>query len=278
MSNSPHAIATNAARNATPTADLPALQVSAPPAIAVEDLTVSYRQHPAVHHLSCRFEPGSLTAVIGPNGAGKSSLLDALTGRVQPTTGRVHTAGLPRTALAYLPQQSGIDRSFPLGVLDVVMLGAWPRIGWLRGASAAQRDAALRALAAVGLAGFDSRLIAELSVGQFQRVLFARVLVQDAPVVLLDEPFNAIDTRTTADLMRLVQQWHAEGRTVIAVLHDLAQVREFFPLTLLLARECVAHGPTAAVLAPQHLLRAQQMAEQWDEHADWCGATAGAAR
>ncbi len=246
-----------------------------PPAIAVEDLTVSYRQHPAVHHVSCRFEPGSLTAVIGPNGAGKSSLLDALTGRVQPSTGRVHTGGLKRGGLAYLPQQSGIDRSFPLGVLDVVMLGAWPRIGWFRGASAEQRKAALRALSQVGLIGFEHRLIAELSVGQFQRVLFARVLMQDAPVILLDEPFNAIDTRTTADLMRLVQHWHAEGRTVIAVLHDMAQVREHFPLSLLLARECVAHGATEEVLLPHHLKRAQQMAEQWDEHADWCAAPAG---
>lgn len=246
----------------------------APPVIEVRDLTVSYRHHPAVHHVSCRFEPGSLTAVIGPNGAGKSSLLDALTGRVQPSTGHVLTGGLPRDGLAYLPQQSGIDRSFPLGVLDVVMLGAWPRIGWFRGASAAQRRSALLALAAVGLAGFEQRLISELSVGQFQRVLFARVLMQDAPVILLDEPFNAIDTRTTVDLMRLVQHWHAEGRTVIAVLHDLAQVREHFPLTLLLARECVAHGPTQEVLVPRHLMRAQQMAEQWDEHADWCAAPA----
>jgi zinc/manganese transport system ATP-binding protein len=246
----------------------------APPPIAVEDLTVSYHHHPAVHHVSCRFEPGSLTAVIGPNGAGKSSLLDALTGRVQPSTGRVRTGGLPRTGLAYLPQQSGIDRSFPLGVLDVVMLGAWPRIGWVTGATAAQRAQALLALASVGLAGFEQRLISELSVGQFQRVLFARVLMQDAPVILLDEPFNAIDTRTTADLMRLVQHWHTEGRTVIAVLHDLAQVREHFPTTLLLARECVAHGPTDEVLVPVHLMRAQQMAEQWDEHADWCAAPA----
>ena len=254
----------------------PRALAAAPPAIAVEDLTVSYRQHPAVHHLSCRFEPGSLTAVIGPNGAGKSSLLDALTGRVQPTTGQVCLGGLPRQGLAYMPQQAGIDRSFPLGVLDVVMLGAWPQIGWFRGATPAQRESALHALTSVGLAGFEHRLISELSVGQFQRVLFARVLMQDAAVILLDEPFNAIDTRTTADLMRLVQHWHTEGRTVIAVLHDLAQVREHFPSTLLLARECVAHGPTAEVLVPTHLQRAQQMAQDWDENADWCAVAPGA--
>jgi zinc/manganese transport system ATP-binding protein len=254
----------------------PRALAAAPPAIAVEDLTVSYRQHPAVHHLSCRFEPGSLTAVIGPNGAGKSSLLDALTGRVQPTTGQVCLGGLPRQGLAYMPQQAGIDRSFPLGVLDVVMLGAWPQIGWFRGATPAQRESALHALTSVGLAGFEHRLISELSVGQFQRVLFARVLMQDAAVILLDEPFNAIDTRTTADLMRLVQHWHTEGRTVVAVLHDLAQVREHFPSALLLARECVAHGPTAEVLVPTHLQRAQQMAQDWDENADWCAVAPGA--
>ena len=254
----------------------PRALAAAPPAIAVEDLTVSYRQHPAVHHLSCRFEPGSLTAVIGPNGAGKSSLLDALTGRVQPTTGQVCLGGLPRQGLAYMPQQAGIDRSFPLGVLDVVMLGAWPQIGWFRGATPAQRESALHALTSVGLAGFEHRLISELSVGQFQRVLFARVLMQNAPVILLDEPFNAIDTRTTADLMRLVQHWHTEGRTVIAVLHDLTQVREHFPSALLLARECVAHGPTAEVLVPTHLQRAQQMAQDWDENADWCAVAPGA--
>lgn len=240
------------------------------PPVVVHDLTVSYRQHPAVHHLDCRFEPGSLTAIVGPNGAGKSSLLDAVTGRVRPVTGRVDLGGLDRGALAYLPQQAGIDRSFPLSVLDVVMLGAWPRLGSFRGASAGHRQQALDALAAVGLTGFERRSVGELSVGQFQRVLFARVVMQDAPVVLLDEPFNAIDSRTSADLMHLVRHWHAEGRTVIAVLHDLPQVREYFPHTVLLARECVAQGPTAEVLTAAHLARAQQMSEQWDEHADWC--------
>jgi zinc/manganese transport system ATP-binding protein len=242
----------------------------AAPPIVVHDLTVSYRQHPAVHHLDCRFDPGSLTAIVGPNGAGKSSLLDAITGRVRPVTGRVDLGGLDRGQLAYLPQQAGIDRSFPLTVLDVVMLGAWPQLGWFGGANAHHRQQALDALSAVGLTGFEQRSVGELSVGQFQRVLFARVVMQDAAVVLLDEPFNAIDSRTSGDLMRMVRHWQAEGRTVIAVLHDLTQVREHFPCTVLLARECVAQGRTAEVLTPLQLARAQQMSEQWDEHADWC--------
>ena len=242
--------------------------------IRVENLTLSYRHHPAVHHLSCEFEPGSLTAIVGPNGAGKSSLLEALAGRLAPTTGHVHLPRRERAAVAYLPQQSGMDRSFPMRVLDVVMLGAWPRLGLFRGATPAQRQQALHALEIVGLTGFEDRLIGELSVGQFQRVLFARVLLQDAPLILLDEPFAAIDARTTADLMVLVERWHAERRTVIAVLHDLAQVHAHFPATLMLARERIAHGPTALVLNAENLQRARHMAERWDEHAPWCGESA----
>jgi zinc/manganese transport system ATP-binding protein len=247
-----------------------------PQAIRLENLTLSYRHHPAVHHLSCEFQPGSLTAIVGPNGAGKSSLLEALAGRLRPTTGALHMPRLGRAAVAYLPQQSRVDRSFPLRVLDLVMLGAWPRLGPFRGATAAQRQQAQQALETVRLVGLENRLIAELSAGQFQRVLFARLLLQDAPLILLDEPFAAIDGRTTADLMDLVERWHAEQRMVIAVLHDLSQVRSHFPSTLLLARERIAYGPTALVLSPDNLQRARRMAERWDEHAPWCGDESGA--
>ena len=128
------------------------------------------------------------------------------------------------------------------------------------------------ALHAVGLHGFDRRLIGELSAGQFQRALFARLLLQDAPVILLDEPFNAIDARTTADLLALVHRWHGQARTIVAVLHDMEQVREHFSHTLLLARRCVAWGPTAQVLDARHLLEARKMAEAWDEAAPECAA------
>jgi zinc/manganese transport system ATP-binding protein len=126
------------------------------------------------------------------------------------------------------------------------------------------------ALAAVGLSGFERRSIAELSVGQFQRVLFARVLLQEAPLILLDEPFNAIDARTTDDLLTVIQRWHGESRTIIAALHDLDQVRASFPQTLLLAREAIAWGPTAEVLRAENLFKARQMAEGWLEMAAEC--------
>ena len=246
-------------------------------AIRLDNLTVSHREHPAVHHLSGSFEPGSMTAVVGPNGAGKSSLLAALMGRLRPSTGAIHVPAGLRGRIAYLPQQVEIDRSFPVCVLDVVMLGHWSRLGAWRGAQAQHIEQAFGALAAVGLAGFGARSIAELSAGQFQRVLFARVLLQDAPVILLDEPFNAIDARTTADLLAVLKRWHGEARTVVAVLHDLEQVRSHFPRTLLLAREGIAWGLTAETLRPENLLRARRMAEAWDDDAPWCALAAESA-
>ena len=237
------------------------------PAIQLDNVTLCHRDRPAVHHLSGRFEAGSLTAIVGPNGAGKSTLLAGLMGRIAPSTGRI---GLPAGHIAYLPQQADIDRGFPVSVADVVMLGHWHRLGAWRAGGAAQRAQALDALAAVGLAGMQGRAIGELSAGQFQRVLFARLLLQDAPVILLDEPFNAVDERTTADLLGLLHRWHREGRTVVAVLHDLAMVRAHFPRTLLLAREPIGWGATAEVLLPSHLQRARMQAEHWEAQAPWC--------
>ena len=238
--------------------------------VTLHDLTLAYRQHPAVHHLRGEFASGSLTAVVGPNGAGKSTLLNALAGLVEPSAGRIELAPVGKTRIAYLPQQALIDRSFPITVIDVVMLGHWSAIGSWRGVSREQQVAAMHALGAVGLEGFEQRVIAELSAGQFQRVLFARVLLQDAPLILLDEPFAAIDARTTADLLQVVHRWHAETRTVIAVLHDMEQVRAHFPRTLLLAREAIAWGPTASVLTPENLIKSRHMAEAWDDAAEIC--------
>ena len=137
------------------------------------------------------------------------------------------------------------------------------------------RVRATEALAAVGLVGFERRLIGELSVGQLQRVLFARLLMQDAPIILLDEPFNALDTRTADDLLQVVLNWHRQARTVIAVLHDMNMVLAHFPQTLLLAREVIAWGDSAQVLAPENLAQARQTSEYWDERAPWCARPSG---
>jgi zinc/manganese transport system ATP-binding protein len=206
--------------------------------------------------------------VVGPNGAGKSSLLGAMGGTIRGFEGRIDRD--PALRVAYLPQASALDRSFPVRVHEVVAMGLWSRIGSFAGLRPEDRLGVDQALAAVGLSGFGARWLGELSAGQAQRVLFARVLMQDAGLILLDEPFNAIDSRTTADLLALLQRWKREARTVITVLHDLDQVREHFEQVLLLARERVAWGPTAEVLKAEHLFKARQMAESWDESAPTC--------
>jgi zinc/manganese transport system ATP-binding protein len=241
--------------------------------IALENLTVTYQRHPALHHVSGHFEKGSLTAVIGPNGAGKSTLLKSILGLIRINSGRV-VATPHRKRIAYLPQQADIERSFPISVFDCVLLGYWQRMGLFGRVDPAMHQRAYAALAAVGLEGFEQRSVGSLSAGQFQRVLFARILLQDAELIMLDEPFNAIDSRTTSDLLAIVQAWHAQGRTVIAVLHDYDQVRAQFPQALLLARNVVAWGATETVLTTANLQRAKAMAEAQDDHAPICEAAA----
>jgi zinc/manganese transport system ATP-binding protein len=234
--------------------------------VRLHDLTLTYDRHPAIHHVSGHFAPGSVTAIVGPNGAGKSTLLRALAGLHPVASGRIE--GLAEVAL--LPQGATLDRSFPIGCLDAVALGAWRECGPFRAIGAAGLRRAAEALAAVGLAGFERRPVGSLSAGQFQRLLFARLIMQDAPVLLLDEPFNAIDARTEADLLALVEAWHREGRTVILVSHDLDMVRAFCPETVLLARQVLAWGPTERVLQPGALRRARLQAEAWVETAPEC--------
>ncbi len=234
--------------------------------LRVENLTVCHERRPAVHHVSGQFAPGSLTAIVGPNGAGKTTLLRALAGLHKPQEGRIRATD----RIALLPQASALDRGFPIGCLDAVMLGLWRETGAFRGVTLAGRAQAEAALEAVGLKGFQRRPVGSLSAGQFQRVLFARLLVQDAPVILLDEPFNALDSRTAGEMLALVKTWHGEGRTVVAVLHDLELVQRDFPETLLLARDPIAWGPTAEVLTAANRLRARQMAEGWAEAAADC--------
>lgn len=237
--------------------------------VTLDNLTVSYRQHPALHHICGTFQTGSLTAVVGPNGAGKSTLLKSIVGLLPFGGGKVSLT-TPAQRIAYLPQMAEIDRNFPISVHDCVALGFWNATGAWKAVAAPLQQRIGLALKAVGLEGFEKRSVGTLSTGQLQRVMFARLLVQDADLILLDEPFNAVDSRTTSELLRLVQHWHQQGRTIIAVVHDDQQVREFFPDTLLLARQVVAWGATAEVFTPINIERARQMSEAWDETAEFC--------
>lgn len=231
--------------------------------LALRDVIVTYQRVPAVHHVTGVFEPGSLTALAGPNGAGKSTLLKAIMDFLPISGGTIDRDGLSPRDIAYLPQAHEIDRSFPITVGDLVALGFWGQTGMFGSLSKSQRARAAEALAAVGLAAVAPVPVHRLSTGQFQRALFARLIVRESRLVLLDEPFAGVDERTTHDLLALVKGWSASGRTVVAVLHDLKQIETHFPQTLLLARECVAWGPTADVLTPDNLTKAAALTNAW---------------
>jgi zinc/manganese transport system ATP-binding protein len=240
------------------------------PALQFRNVTLGYDRHPAVHHLDGKVDAGALVAVVGPNGAGKSTLFKGIVGTLKPLAGRIERGEFSAQEIGYLPQAAEIDRSFPINVYDLVAMGLWHRTGLFGGIGGKARQAIERALAAVGLTGFEDRAIATLSGGQMQRMLFARLLLQDARVIVLDEPFNAVDAKTSADLFDLVQRWHGEERTVLTAMHDIDFVRAHFPETLLLAREPVAWGRTSSVLTPENLLMARRMCEAFDEHASEC--------
>jgi zinc/manganese transport system ATP-binding protein len=246
-------------------------------ALRFNNLTLGYDRHPAVHHLSGAVDTGALMAVVGPNGAGKSTLFKGIVGIIKPLAGRIEREGLAARDIAYLPQAAEIDRSFPINVFDMVAMGLWHHTGLFGGIDKKARHRVEDAIAAVGLTGFEDRAIGTLSGGQMQRMLFARLLLQDARVIVLDEPFNAVDAKTSVDLFDLVRRWHGEKRTVLTALHDIDFVRANFPETLLLAREPVAWGNTTTVLTPENLLTARRMCEAFDEHAAECAVPTAAA-
>jgi zinc/manganese transport system ATP-binding protein len=202
--------------------------------ITLSDVELRHGERVILSGLSGHFETGSLTALIGSNGSGKTTLLRAIAGLHPLSSGRIDLGGLKTEDIALLAQGSHLDRSFPITCRDVVALAA-TRLGPFRSIGKDRLAATKTALARVGLAEMESRPIQALSAGQFQRVLFARTIVQDARLILLDEPFTAVDAATTRLLLSVIKDWHAEGRTVIAVLHDIDLVRRHFPHTLLLS-------------------------------------------
>lgn len=223
--------------------------------ITFKDISHYYGTIPSLSHISYEFLKGSLTAVFGPNGGGKSTFLKIISRLIKPTSGVIKSHITHPSDLAYLAQCKDFDRTFPILVEDVVAMGLWSKIGIFHGLSPQDRPLVNDALNQVGLAGFNKRCLTELSGGQLQRLLFARLIAQQANIILLDEPFTGIDAQTTKDLLKLIQLWHAQEKTVIVVLHDIEMIRKFFPESILIARKLIAAGVTHEVLTAENLAK-----------------------
>lgn len=226
----------------------------------VEDLTVSYREKPVLWDIDLDIPPGVMAAIVGPNGAGKSTLIKAVLGLVKPVAGHVRLFGLPvdkaRGRIAYVPQRQSVDWDFPATVLDVVMMGLYGRLGWLRRPGRSERAEALRALEQVGMQDYATRPISQLSGGQQQRAFIARALVQEADLLFLDEPMAGVDAVTEAAIVKLLKSQRDAGRTVIVVHHDLQTVARYFDWLVMLNQRIIAQGPVAEVYTEDHLRRA----------------------
>ena len=229
-------------------------------ALEVRGLTVSYGERPVLWDVDAAFPREALSAVVGPNGAGKSTLLRAALGLVPAEAGQARILGLSaRDALdrvAYVPQRDAVDWDFPITVREVVEMGRYPRVGWIRRLGAADRAAVAEALERVGMDGYAGRQIGRLSGGQRQRVFLARALAEEAPVLLMDEPFAGVDARTEAALLGLLGELRESGHSVVVVHHDLGTVRRAFDWALVLNVRAVACGPVETALAPDVLARA----------------------
>jgi zinc/manganese transport system ATP-binding protein len=242
--------------------------------IVLSNLTIAYERHPAIHHLSGAFTAGSMTAILGPNGAGKTTLLKAIVGLIKPTSGTINIIsqhqGAKSRKISYLPQFANLNSQFPLTVWQAVLLGFWHDIGYTGRLAKEHEKKALLALQKVGMQAFLKRKVSTLSAGQLQRIMFARIIAQNSEIVLLDEPFSAIDAETTTGLLKILHEWNAEGKTIICVLHDIKQINDNFPMCLLLSRELISWGETKKVLSAENLRKAHMLHPIWDEKAEVC--------
>ncbi len=227
------------------------------PAIEVNDLTVAYREQPVLWDIDLVVRPRALTAIVGPNGAGKTTLLQTILGLVRPAAGMVRVLGHPirkvRGRVAYVPQRGSVDWDFPTSVLDVVLMGTYQRVGWLRRPGSEERDRAMAALEKVGMEAFRDRQIRALSGGQQQRVFLARALVQEAELYLMDEPFQGVDARTERAIVEVLRELRDRGDTVVAVHHALQTVPEYFDDVVLLNVRRIASGPVEGVYTEENL-------------------------
>jgi manganese/zinc/iron transport system ATP- binding protein len=226
-------------------------------AIEVADLTVAYREKPVLWDVDLTVPAGVLMAVVGPNGAGKTTLIKSILGLVKPSAGLITIQGRPyaeqRKLVAYVPQRGSVDWDFPTSALDVVMMGRYGALGWLRRPGRRERELAHEALAKVGMAAFADRQISQLSGGQQQRVFLARALVQDAQIYFMDEPFQGVDATTERAIVALLQDLRAAGKTVVVVHHDLQTVPEYFDWVTLLNVRKIASGSVAEAFTDANL-------------------------
>ena len=233
--------------------------VARPPALEVHDLTVAYRRRPVLWNIDFSTNEGNLVGIVGPNGAGKTTLIKAILGLVPLASGKVEIYGKPyedqRRLIGYVPQRESVDWDFPVTVKDVVRMGTYGRLGWLRRPSKAQRETAANCLEQVGLADFANRQISQLSGGQQQRVFLARALAQDARVYFMDEPFAGVDAATEQAILGLLRELKERGKTVFVVHHDLQTVQEYFDEVVLLNMRLVASGPISEIFTTENLQR-----------------------
>jgi manganese/zinc/iron transport system ATP- binding protein len=226
-------------------------------AIEINDLTVAYREQPVLWDVDLSVPAGVLMAVVGPNGAGKTTLIKAVLGLLKPAAGQILIHGRPyreqRRLVAYVPQRGSVDWDFPTSVLDVVLMGRYGALGWIRRAGRRERDQALAALEKVDLVDLAGRQISQLSGGQQQRVFLARALVQDARVYLMDEPFQGVDAKTERAIVTVLQALREEGNTVVVVHHGLHTVAEYFDWVTLLNVRRIASGPVQEVFTEENL-------------------------
>lgn len=225
--------------------------------LLVEDVTVAYHRRPVLWNIDYQAPSGKLIAIVGPNGSGKTTLIKAILDLVPRAAGQVLIFGEPyrqqRHRVGYVPQRTSVDWDFPVSALDVVTMGMYRKIGWLRPVSRKHRDAAKLALDRVGMADFASRQINQLSGGQQQRVFLARALAQDADLYFMDEPFAGVDAATERAIVDILRQLRESGKTVIVVHHDLQTVHEYFDEVVLLNMRLIAAGPTTDVFTPDNL-------------------------
>lgn len=226
-------------------------------AIEVEDLTVAYRDEPVLWDVDLNVPTGVLMAIVGPNGAGKTTLIKVILGLVGSAAGRVSIYGqsyaAQRRLVGYVPQRGSVDWDFPTNVLDVVMMGRYGALGWIRRPKSKERKLALEALEKVGMEAFASRQISQLSGGQQQRVFLARALIQDAQIYLMDEPFQGVDATTERAIVSLLQELRAAGKTLVVVHHDLQTVEDYFDWVTLLNVRRIASGPVNEVFNEKNL-------------------------